>query len=327
MDLSLITSLYRAEPYLAAYAGHVRQVAAQMRAAGLSLELVIVANDANDRERALLAPLVAAGESGELAVQVLHVPRETIYASWNRGVRAARGRCIGVWNADDTREAAALIEGHRCIEAGCALIYFPYRVLRVRRWWGLFTTRREVYVPARPFDRVAFERTSRTGTFYLFDRALYEQVGPFDAHFHIAGDFEWLARAGRRVDFCVGDSLGGTFTQGARNLSGTGDPRQNVEDNIVHLQSGTWDALKPADPRLMRACWYEWGRQGADPPPEIADRLWGPGAEDRWRKWQRRQRFKPWIEGLRAGPRFVIDRAGLRPFLARLGVVKSASRS
>src|SRR5690606_21328144 len=102
---SLITSLYRAEPHLAAYAGHVRNVAAQARAAGLSLEMVIVANDATERERALLAPLVAAGESGELAVQVLHVPRETIYASWNRGVRAARGRCIGVWNADDAREA------------------------------------------------------------------------------------------------------------------------------------------------------------------------------------------------------------------------------
>ena len=89
-------------------------------------------------------------------------------------------------------------------------------------------------------------------------------------------------------------------------MSGTGDPRQNVEDNIVHLRSGNWDALKPADPRLMRACWDEWGRQNADPPPAIADRLWGPGADERWRRWQRRQRLKPWDEALRAGPRFVI---------------------
>lgn len=327
MDLSLITSLYRAEPYLAAYTGHVRRVAAQVRSAGLSLELVIVANDATDRERALLAPLVAAGEAGELAVQVLHVPRETIYASWNRGVRAARGRYIGVWNADDVREAGALVEGYRRISEGCALVYFPYVILRERRWWGLFTTRRMIDVPARPFDRAAFERTSRTGTFYLFDRALYDRVGPFDERFHIAGDFEWLVRAGRLVDFCAGESLGGVFTQGARNLSGTGDPRQNVEDNIVHLRGGNWDALKPADPRLMRAYWDEWGRQDADPPPEIADRLWGPGADECWRRWQRRQRLKPWDEALRAGPRFVIDRTGLRPLLARLGVVKSASRS
>ena len=112
-------------------------------------------------------------------------------------MRAARGRCIGVWNADDAREAAALIEGQRRIREGCALIYFPYAILREHRWWGLFTTRRTIDVPARPFDRAVFERTSLTGTFYLFDRALYDRVGPFDEHFYIAGiSSGWCAPGG-----------------------------------------------------------------------------------------------------------------------------------
>ena len=63
--------------------------------------------------------LTAKIASVSTAQTVFHtVPRETVYASWNRGFSIARGLCIGPWTVDDQRTAQALIEGHRLIADG-----------------------------------------------------------------------------------------------------------------------------------------------------------------------------------------------------------------
>jgi len=329
LDLSLITSLYRAEAHLPGYCQHVLETAAEAAAAGLALEIVIVANDATGAERSAIEALAAAAQAaGTVQITPLVVARETLYASWNRGVRAASGSGLGFWNVDDVRFPGALIEGAQRLAEGCALIYFPFQIITLRRWPGGLTTRRTEHYPARPFDREAFERASLTGPFFLFARSLYETVGPFDEHFRIAGDYEWLVRAGQITSFCAGSSLGGRFIQHGRNLSGSGDPRQDVEDNIIQMRLGAWERVHPARPDLMQQCWQDWGSQGRTAPPDVAERLWGAGADTRWQDWlraRRRARRRVQLsEAARRLPRFVIDHTGLRPALARLGIVKSA---
>lgn len=331
MDISLITSLYRAERHLPAYTQRALDVAATVRAeAGLSLELVIVANDATPAERAELERLAnAAAVTGTPQVVIDHVPRETVYASWNRGILASTGVTLGPWNVDDERTAAALIEGHQRILGGCKLVYFPYTMLIYHRWLGL-DLRQPRRTPAPPYDPVTFRRAMRGGSFILFARALYDMVGLFDADFRIAGDFEWAVRATYHTDFCRGSAPGGIFHLHGGNLSDTGNARQIVEDNIVHLRHGHWENVRPAPPELMRTCWEAWGHAGHTLAPEQTTTLWGPDAAARWEAWQvaerqrraRRQRR----EAIRAVPRFVINRIGLRPLMARLGVVKSATR-
>lgn len=329
MDISLITSLYRAEPYLEAYTRHVLNVAAQVQAAGLSLEIVLVANDPSDAERRQIDQLsTAAQTAGTPHIVTLAVPHGTVYDSWNRGIQASTGQCIGVWNVDDIREAKALIEGFQAIQAGCSLIYFPYYIISIRRWFRLFPMPHTDHYRARPFDRAKFESASLTGTFYLFERSLYDRVGPFDPDFQISGDFEWLVRAVKVADFCPGKTLGGRFMLHGGNLSDTGKPIQAVEDNIVQMRQGAWQNLKPAEPHLMRSCWETWGNQGRAVSAEIEEQLWGPDAFENWQHWKYQQRRKRWrtrfSETLRRLPRFVINHTGLRPFLARLGIVKSA---
>ena len=52
MDISLITSLYRSERFLKDYTRQVLDVGRRLKQdLGLSLEVVIVANDASDDER------------------------------------------------------------------------------------------------------------------------------------------------------------------------------------------------------------------------------------------------------------------------------------
>jgi hypothetical protein len=329
VDISLITSLYHAEPFLATYTRYVLDVAAQVMAAGLSLEIVLIANDASEEERRQIDQLMEAAQTaGTVSIVPLFVPHDTVYASWNQGIQVAGGECIGVWNVDDVREAGALIEGFQAIQAGCSLVYFPYYVIKYRRWFGLFRTRHTVFNPVRPFNRIEFTSVFRTGTFYLFKRSFYDQVGPFDAHFRISGDFDWIIRAAQVTDFCRGTMSGGRFALHGGNLSDTGNPLQGVEENIVHLRQRAWHNLKPVDPHLMRSAWEEWGSQGHTIPADIEQQLWGKNAFEIWQQWkhqQRRKRQRTKIsEILRAFPRFVINRTGLRPIMARMGIVKSA---
>ncbi|MBC8100014.1 MAG: glycosyltransferase [Armatimonadetes bacterium] len=313
--ISLITSLYRTEAHLPTYIDHAAQVAQQVRATGVEVEFILVANDATEREHALLAAFATSDET----VRVLHVPRESVYASWNRGVEAAHGQALGFWNVDDIRTADALIAGYRRIIAGCALVYFAHTVVRTT---GTKQTRK-VY-PAVPYDAEVHRAKMKCGPFFMFTPSLYAQIGAFDARFRIAGDWEWCVRATYQVDFCALNQQAGTFLLHGGNLSDTGNPLQLVEENVVHLLNGGYQRLVPADPVLMRDVWGKWG---LPLDAEIASLLWGADAAQHalaWQQTQRRARRQSQLErAIRFVPRLVIKHLRLRPLLARLGIVQS----
>ncbi|HEX3052497.1 MAG TPA: glycosyltransferase [Aggregatilineaceae bacterium] len=322
MDVALITSLYRSERYLARYTAHVLDVGTQIKKAGLELELIIVANDASDEERAVIERLV---RTPDFTVRVTYVERETLYASWNRGVRGSSAPVIGFWNVDDVRTAEGIIEGQRIIQQGCLYVYFPADIVRTEKIGKLLRFKRRIHYEALPYERTRFTQTMQGMSFFMFARELYERIGPFDEHFQIAGDMEWSVRAAHDTDFCAATHDGGTFFLHGENLSSINNPRLQVEDNVVHLRWKAWENVRPAKPDLMRACWTEWG--GAALPEEMEQKLWGEGAFERWKNWQhayRRHRLRVQIsEILRAVPRWMIDRTGTRPLFARLGIVHS----
>jgi len=88
MDVWIVTSIYRSADHLA---GCLEQLEACMRSVedrGLSAESIVIRNAPDRRERRILASLTGPAwwrEHGRLTV----VPRETLYASWKRGIRLA----------------------------------------------------------------------------------------------------------------------------------------------------------------------------------------------------------------------------------------------
>ncbi len=319
-DISLITSLFRSEAYLRTYAQHVLRVAARVKAAGLVLEVIPVLNDASEQERTWINELVHAAEKAQSAViRPLYTARETPYASWNRGLQAAEGRCLGVWNVDDVREADALIEGYRLISEGCMLVDFPFIFVR-QKVWGRIGLEQCISHPVQ-YDPTVLTRKQRLGPFFLFARDLYQHAGPFDAHFRISGDFEWGSReVVSAACFCPGTCTAGRFILHGNNLSGTSNPLEDVEDNVVFLRRGAYEELRPVDPELMRNCWE--GGQNAQLPTEIEEHLWGPQAGENWQRWLAARRKLRRSERWRTLPRRVIDWTHLRHLLARLGIVQ-----
>lgn len=321
MDVTIVTSLYRSDTFLPRYCDQLVSVGNALQQAGTALEVVLVVNDATPFERQTIAEL-AARASGVFQVKPLYVEREPLYASWNRGIEASTGECLGFWNVDDIRTAEALIEGNQRIHAGCRLIDFPYTLIQIERSVGGIHRTTPVEYQAFPYDIETYNPLDRlrTGPFFMFARTLYDEVGAFDPRFKIVGDFEWNIRASKMTSFCRGQAHSGKYVIHGENLSASS--LLPVEENIVLMlfpEVHHWEGLRPVPPDLMRSTWNIWN--SVDIPPDVQDRLWGETGSQIYRGQQTRYPMIPTT--LRDTLRDKFDSLGLRPVLARIGIMKS----
>jgi hypothetical protein len=262
-DLSIITSVYRARRHLRTFGGAIERTCASVLASGLSVEWVVVANAPSRREARILHRVTTRlGERGVAVQSILLKERESLYASWNRGVRRGRGRVCAFWNVDDFRNPAALVGGVRAIDNGTPLAYFPFVEVWLRHSVLSSGVRKADFVDPPGFNRLEFSRSMHTGPFFMFARSLYDQVGPFDEQFRIAGDFEWVARAAVATEFVRGSEIGGLFVRGEGTLSGGPELRQVAENNVVYLRYGAFDKVTTVPEELMGQYQIGWRCQG-----------------------------------------------------------------
>ncbi len=288
MPIALISSLYRCERHLPAFSAALFGFARQISESGVHVHYLPIVNDATPGERQRINELASEINARYYGRMTPHfVPRESLYASWNRGLAASDAPYFSFWNADDFRSAEAFREGYAALQSGVDLVDFEYtRVGQVKRF-GFYSRRQRIHVPCMfiPGQRADI------GPFFMARRLLYDRVGPFDRNFQVAGDTEWAGRAAPFARFQRGIANGGDFVVHGDNLSNTGGEREAIEVNVISLRLGYWGRLKPANPRAMRQAWESWGNCGElSIPPEAADFLWGADAEKRWRRFQSERR-------------------------------------
>jgi hypothetical protein len=320
-DITLITSLYHTVEFLPDYLAFAQKLLSNATSANLQLQLVIVANDATTEEQTLLTSFISQHDN----VDIAFVPRETLYASWNRGVTLAKGQLIGFWNVDDVRFVEALIAANDNSYRHCNLIYFPFYEEERRSLWRIPLNLNRL-TPAPTYDKERFKRKMRIGPFFLFTRTLYEQVGKFDERFRISGDYDWCIRAMQHTEFCRCDVPAGTFINHGKNLSAGVHPLQTVEENIVYMKHNLLEQITPAQPDLMQTALEAWDE--IQLPTQVKSALLGVDAHENWTKYERqihdaRQKRRR-SELIRTLPRWLIERTGLRPALYRLGIVKTS---
>ena len=302
MTIALISSLYRSEQHLPTFTAAVFGFAKRISESDIAVHYLPIVNDATRAEREQIDRLAQAINSHYYGRMSPHyVPRESLYASWNRGLSLSRMPYFAPWNADDIRSDQAFIEGYRALQSGADLIDFPFtRVMQGKRF-GTLPREQRIDVPCL-FDRERFTRRNGLGPFFMASTALYTRLGPFDANFRVAGDTEWASRALPWVSFQRGTQTGGEFLVHGDNLSNTGGEREDIEVNTIFMRRGEWSQVRPANPHSMREAWERWGNPARLPVPnEVADFLWGAEAERRWKRYQRERRQPPLLRRLRLG--------------------------
>ena len=300
MTIAIISSLYRCEQHLPTFTAAVFGFAKRVSESGIALHFLPLVNDATRAERDQIDRLAGEINSNYYGQMSPHyVSRETLYASWNRGLALTRAEYFAPWNADDIRSADAFIEGCRVLQSGVDLVDFPFTTVRKERRLGVLQREAHKLVPCL-FERERFTRGNGLGPFFMASSALYNQLGPFDANFRIAGDTDWASRAIPWVKFHSGTVSGGDFLVHGGNLSNTGSDREDIEVNIIHMRRQNWKQLRPANPKTLRDIWDSWGNsERITLPAEVADFLWGQAAEARWKRYRRERRQPPFLRRLR----------------------------
>lgn len=251
--ISIISSLYKSDRYLGRFQQALARFAQVSQNAGVDFELIVIANDPTARERQFEKEF-----KNESWFSFVAVGRESVFASFNRGFGLARGKILGFWNADDVRYASALVEAQGLFGKGAELVYFPFvvkRYFKIGPWY--------LPLPSQKIDRQIPEYNEETsqqfknsmfcGPFFMFTKALYQKVGPFDEQFKIAGDFDWCVRAAHKTNkFVKAKSLGGIFRVDGGGLSAGTNPKRMAENNVVYMRNHVWDKLTLANDLIIK---------------------------------------------------------------------------
>lgn len=185
MIVSAIVSVYNAERFLHGCLDDLLQ-----QTIARDVEIIVVDAASPQREAEIVR------EYG--GVRYLRAPRrEPLYASWNRGIRAASGTYVTTANADDRhrRDALERLVGALERDRDAALAYADVAV--TMRENATFDGTRPAVVCRWPdFDRRRLFRAAYVGPQPLWRRALHERYGWFDESLTAAGDYElWLRLA------------------------------------------------------------------------------------------------------------------------------------
>lgn len=261
-DVTIGTSLYRSSRFLWSWTQHALRLSADLREAGVDHEFAIVANSPTRSERSSIAAAARALASSGAGVRLDSVPRETLYATWNRIVAQSRASCVTFWNADDIRFAPALVSGLASVCGDVEVAYFPWVEVTVRRSILGAVIERADAPDVPEFDGELFRGRMCVGPFFLFRRSLVDRIGGFNDQFVAAGDFEWAARAAAAATFRRCGDLGGVFTVDVNGagLGAMASHRHIAERTAVRLRQGFYEHLEAVDWSLVREYLPDWER-------------------------------------------------------------------
>jgi glycosyltransferase involved in cell wall biosynthesis len=187
--VSAIVSTYNSERYLQ---GCLEDLEAQTLSD--RLEIIVVDSGSQQRERWIVEDFQKHYEN----IRYIRTEeRETVYAAWNRGIQAARGRYLTNANTDDRhrRDAFERMVGELERNPDISVVYADSKVTRQEN-----ATFDEARIEAC-FKWPEFEPRGLFSVCYLgpqpmWRRSLHERYGGFDASLKVAGDYDfWLRLA------------------------------------------------------------------------------------------------------------------------------------
>jgi glycosyltransferase involved in cell wall biosynthesis len=197
----------------------------------VDFEILIVANDPTEKEKTVLDKLKKYEN-----VVVLEVPRESIYASWNRGIAHSTGEVIGFINVDDIRFAKSIADGIEHIKQGADFVYFPFMYKRYVRIFNiLFPVKIKKFYPPTP-DVARTIQGMPYGPFWLISKKFLDSAGMFDESFTVAGDYEWSMRTNTKGTYVQSNVIAGVFTSDGKTLSGSRSKIQQEECERIRKQ-------------------------------------------------------------------------------------------
>ncbi len=235
-DLSVITSVYQGEKYLASLLENFSAQTVFPRS-----EIVLVLNEPSPQETRITNSFASEHKA---QVQIIIVDKvETLGASWNRSWQSARAPYLAIWNVDDRRSPDSLDRQLAALEQEpeWMLSYGDYVAVPAHGERGTIRT-------TPKYSKGHFRRSfAQGGAFWVLRRSVFDEIGPFDEQFQVAADMDFsfrMAEAGMQMGKTEG--ILGYFLDAEQGLSTRdGARRSAIERTAVQLRYGLYDKIKP----------------------------------------------------------------------------------
>ncbi|MEN6306411.1 MAG: FkbM family methyltransferase [Anaerohalosphaeraceae bacterium] len=203
--VSAIVSTYNSEAFIR---GCLQDLVEQTLYQKGRLEIVVVNSGSQQNEEAVVKEY----QSRYPHIQYIKThERETIYAAWNRGIRAAGGRYITNANTDD-RHSPQMLEKLAAVLESCPNIAYVYSQFYVtstphQTWQTKTPACVSTWVPE--YLRETLLDRYYCGPQPMWRRSLHDEYGYFDERFKVCGDYEFVLRISQTHDLIrIAEPLG-----------------------------------------------------------------------------------------------------------------------
>lgn len=230
--ITVLTSLFRCASYLHGYLDSV------MAVVGLeNIEILLLHNHPSEEELAIIETHPAMKHP---SLRHIIIPeREGLYATWNRGIRMARGKYIAVWNVDDIRTPDSLLTQANALDVNTSAM-LSYGSFIGTQSYGE-TTGTHYNFPE--YSRWAFMRTCYLTPFPMWRASVHSNIGYFDESYRSAGDYDFQLRLAYNHHFVKVPSVTGYYLEAPETgISKTGNIN-DIERTVCELRYAMYDKL------------------------------------------------------------------------------------
>jgi len=222
--VSAIVSVYNAERFLEGCLEDLLGQTIEDR-----LEIIVVDSGSEQNEGAIVR------QFQEKHSQIHYIrteERETVYAAWNRGIEASRGKYITNANCDDRHRPDAFEIMVNTLEqkGNVSLVYADCLITE---------TENETFFQCTPVGRFRWHDWNRElllnrGCFMgpqpMWRRSLHDEYGLFDADFITSGDYEFWLRVSQTHDFYHIPQLLGLYLRSPQSIEHRNRDKQALEN-------------------------------------------------------------------------------------------------
>lgn len=231
IKISVLTSLYNCEAFLPNY------LAALERIEGKDIIEVLLLHNAPKKTELEIINGFLSGK--DYATHIVIPERESLYRTWNRGIRLAKGEYVTVWNVDDVRFPNSVLKQAEILDKNpeAAIAYGDIWVSKNYGECSGFRT-------DSPVDNhnKDFFKQYHISCFQMWRKSIHETIGYYDEQLKCVADFDFQIRAALHYPFVKTDSLLGIYLEDQpHKLSANG--LSDMERNIIYLRYGAYQHL------------------------------------------------------------------------------------
>ncbi|MDR2385845.1 MAG: FkbM family methyltransferase [Tannerella sp.] len=233
VKISVLTSLYRCREFLEGYFKHLSEINGTDE-----IEVLLLHNDPQEDETEIInrwLPKVP------FARHIIIPERESLYSSWNRGIRLAQGEYITVWNVDDVRFPDSILQQAEALDKNPQAA-MAYGDIWISDKYGVQRTKKTNSPIDNRLNHKKFLSGYYVSCFQMWRKSIHEIIGYYDEQFKCSADFDFQIRAALHFSFVKTEEPLGIYLEGQpHKLSANG--MQELENNIIYLRYGVYDKI------------------------------------------------------------------------------------